>query len=304
MLISEQYVIHVTHKCNMKCLYCYENDKESTYTWDEIKYFIDNLIKHKTSDSFSIEFLGGEPVLAWNLIQLSYEYIETEFHNIVNVENYTITTNGTIINEHILNYLKDNQKIHFAISLDGHKWSNQLRVMKNNNNSYDTVMKTINTLQENDLDFGVHIVTHPFNIGFLEDSITHLYSKGIKSIGVGTVESTMTIDESFAESFIRRLNNISIKILEGELENLQIDLFNGVKPKEDVRSYIKDSNGKIMGESYGRSGNDISKQDDIYNINRYGEETGISNIIYNMRREVFLNHKKNTLVYDFKKRSN
>ena len=33
----ETYVIHVTKECNMNCLYCYEKDKTSTYTWEEVK---------------------------------------------------------------------------------------------------------------------------------------------------------------------------------------------------------------------------------------------------------------------------
>lgn len=303
-MAGEQYVIHVTHQCNMKCLYCYENDKTSSYTWNEVRNFIDNLIQYRTSDDFSIEFLGGEPVLAWDLIQKSYEYIESKYCRVVNVNNYTITTNGTIINEHILNYLKNNHKMHYAISLDGHKWANQLRIMKgSNNNSYDTVMETVRLLQENDLNVGVHIVVHPFNIGFLEDSIIHLYEKGIRSIGVGTIESTMKIDQAFADSFVKRLNNISLKVISGELKDLGIDLFGWVKPKEDVRSYIKDENGKIIGESYGRSGDDVSKKDELYKIERHDEETEISNRIFNMRREVYLNHRKNLMINQMRERS-
>lgn len=40
----ERYVIHTTKICNMNCTYCYEQDKTSTYTWDEIKGVLDGIV--------------------------------------------------------------------------------------------------------------------------------------------------------------------------------------------------------------------------------------------------------------------
>ena len=38
----------------------------------------------------------------------------------VNVTDYAITTNGTIVDEEIADYLSKNKKIRFAASMDGH----------------------------------------------------------------------------------------------------------------------------------------------------------------------------------------
>ena len=98
----ETYVIHVTKQCNMQCKYCYEEDKTSIYSWDEIKKFIDILVS-KSPDQFIVEFLGGEPLLAWDLIRQAYEYLES-FPN-KQIESYALTTNGTILTDEILDYL-------------------------------------------------------------------------------------------------------------------------------------------------------------------------------------------------------
>lgn len=292
----EGYVVHVTKQCNMKCLYCYEEDKTSIYTWDDVKKFIDDLVAYRTADRFTIEFLGGEPMLAWDLIEKAYEYIEIEYNNVVNVETYTITTNGTILDEKIANYLKNNEKFRFAISMEGTKWANQLRIMKKtNDNSYDVVMENIDMLQQYGINYNIHMVTHPYNIAFLEESIEHLYSKGIRSIGVGTIESTMIIDDSYCEEFIRQLDAVSKRIVSGEFKNLGISLFDEIKPREDIRSYIRGKDGKIIGESYGRSGNDVSKHDEIYTIYRHDKETETSRMIYHIRQAVYHNHQKNLL---------
>lgn len=289
---NEIYVLHVTKKCNMKCLYCYENDKTSEYSWDEIKSFIDDMINYRTNDQFTIEFLGGEPMLEWNHIQKSYEYIETNFPYL-NVD-YIITTNGTIMNDHIIRYLQDNKKIQISISLDGHKWSNQLRVKKNNENSYDEVVSNIGLLIENNINPSVHITTHNYNVAFLNESIFHLYKDlSIKHIGVGTIESTIEIDNLYCEEFLKQLDQVSKRIVDDDIEDLKIDLFEGIKPKEDIRTYIRDETGKVIGESYGRSGDDISNKNELYNINKSQNDTYKSNLIYSIRKRAFLNHQLN-----------
>ena len=47
-------------------------------------------------------------------------------------------------------------------------------------------------------------------------------------------------------------------MVNGNYPGLSISLFNWVKPYEDVRTYIKDESGKTIGESYGRSGEDVT----------------------------------------------
>jgi len=94
----ETYVVHVTKQCNCRCVYCYEKDKYSTYTWEEVKELIDNIVKYNRR--FNIEFLGGEPLLAFDLIKKSVDYLESM--NDIEVEQYVITTNGTILTDEMI----------------------------------------------------------------------------------------------------------------------------------------------------------------------------------------------------------
>lgn len=287
----ERYVIHITKQCNCDCLYCYEDDKTSIYTWQEIKELIDNIIKYRTNDTFSIEFLGGEPMLRWDLVKQAYEYLESL--GVVNVEDYCITTNGTIMNEEIADYLSKNTKLRFAVSMDGSKWANQLRVFKESRvNTYDTVMQNIKYLIEVGVDASIHMVTHLYNVGFLAHSIDTLYKQGITNIGIGTIEKTMTIDENYCNRFIKELSIVSDKIISGEYKNLKIAELEYVKPYEDVRSYIKDpATGKVVAESYGRSGDDITMTATEYDVNRCDFKTDVSEMIYYIRKTVYDNHQ-------------
>lgn len=286
----EIYVVHVTKECNCDCLYCYEQDKTSQYTWEEIKELIDKIIENRTSDEFGIEFLGGEPMLRWNLIKKSYEHLEGIKG--INVIDYVITTNGTIINEEIANYLSKNKKIKFAVSMDGHKWANQLRVFKDSRkNTYDKVMGNIKYLKKYGVESSIHMVTHPYNVAFISESIDHLYKQGIKFIDVGTVESSITIDKDYCDRFVYELGIVSEKIADGVYSDLHIGLFKWLKPYSDVRSYIKDPiTGKTIAESYGRSGKDITNTND-YEVVRCTNKDEISELIYYIRKKVYNNHQ-------------
>lgn len=287
----ERYVIHVTKECNMSCLYCYEKDKISKYTWDEVKNLIDKIVEYRTNDTFGIEFLGGEPVLRWDLIKLAYEYLESIPE--IDVQDYVITTNGTIANEEIADYLSKNKKLTWAVSLDGHLHANQLRVFKGSNkNSYDKVIENINKLKEFGVESSIHITSHSYNVGYLSDSIEHLYKNGIKLIDIGTVENTMRIDKEYCDRFIKELDIISPKIVDGILPDLDIGLFEWLKPYEDVRTYIKDiETGKTIAESYGRSGNDITNSED-YKVIKCEQKNEMSEMIYYIRKTVYDNHQK------------
>jgi sulfatase maturation enzyme AslB (radical SAM superfamily) len=187
-----------------------------------VKDLIDNITKY--NKKFAIEYLGGEPLLAFDLVKKATEYLET-LHDI-EVYDYIITTNGTVLNDEIIKWLKVNPKVKWHASLDGNKFMNQLRVYKNTKiNTHDDVIKNC-TILLNEIGsdrVGVHMVTHPYNIAQLSTGINHLYNKGIQNIGVGTIESTMTIDENYCiiylllcyiifSSSVTFCNNLSIFI--------------------------------------------------------------------------------------------
>lgn len=292
-MVNETYVLHVTKLCNCDCAYCYEKDKTSTYTWEEVKDTLNNIIEYRTSDTFGIEFLGGEPMLAWDYIKNTIHYIKDNFPNL-NVR-FTITTNGTIVNDELIDYL-NNYPLQFAISLDGHEFANMLRMFKSNYyNTYKTVMENIKFLQDKGYNPDIHITSHPYNIAYLKDSIVHLYEKGLRNIDVGTVEGVMKIDNLYCDRFIKELDEVSELICNGTLKDLEIGIFNWVKPKEDVRTYVKDREGKVIAESYGRSGEDFTykyPESEGYTVIRCDNTTEIAKMIYFIRSTVYKNHHK------------
>jgi len=291
----ETYVLHITKECNMNCKYCYETDKTSTYSWEELKIILDNIIKH--NNHFNLEFLGGEPCLRIDLIRKTVEYLSSvkSPKNVI-VERFYITTNGTYINDDLIKLMQEYQNITYAFSMDGTPIMNSMRIMKTGYNSHDIVIENAKKLLDI---FGPerisnHMVTHPFNIGYFNDGIDHFYNVGIRHFGIGTVESTMTIDDDYCNTFIEQHRILSDRIKNGELKGIHIGLFESIKPKTDSRHYIKDKDGKTLLETYGRKEDDI-KDSAEYKTSASGSPLGDK--IYKLREAVYNYH--NGTVYDY-----
>jgi len=289
--MEETYVLHITKECNLNCTYCYEKDKTSTYTWDEIRILLDNITLH--NKDFTLEFLGGEPCLRIDLIEMVVKYLNGM--DGLNV-GYVITTNGTIINDKLIQLLQNNPyALHWAASIDGHQFGNFMRVDKQGKNSYDRVIQNFHTLY-NELNgdryqqLSCHLVSHPYNIGYLYEGIVNLYHQGFRRFGIGTIESTIIIDEMYCNEFILQLKTLSDTIHNSDLlEGISIDLFNYVKPRSDRRFYIKDKTGKTILETYGRVDNDIK---DTPQYKADPSTSNISDMICDIREAVYNYHNR------------
>ena len=132
----ETYVLHVTKECNLSCVYCYEKDKTSVYTWEEIKKLLDDIVSF--NKHFNLEFLGGEPCLRIDLIEKTVYYLKS-MKDVV-VDSFMITTNGTVINQNLINLLKNNIDVNWTASIDGNEFMNFMRIDKSGKNSYSKVV--------------------------------------------------------------------------------------------------------------------------------------------------------------------
>jgi len=153
-----QLILIVTNNCNLRCEYCVYSDKypkdigysKLNMDFNTAKLAIDSFFelnkerkKRGLNKDIHISFYGGEPLLNFDLIKKSIGYAkrinpETKFY---------ITTNGTIMNDEIADFLANNN-IFITFSLDGYKENHDRnRVFVNNKKSFDMVVSNIKKLQ-------------------------------------------------------------------------------------------------------------------------------------------------------------
>ncbi len=150
-----ELILELTTACNLRCKYCiYSNnydDKRShgndNMTWETAKKSIDlylNYIKegYKMNPNrvATFSFYGGEPLLNYKILKDSVDYINENYDK----EKFiTFTTNGTLLDEDIINYIIDNDIVP-VFSLDGNsKEHNRNRVFKDDVGSFDVVYNNI-----------------------------------------------------------------------------------------------------------------------------------------------------------------
>jgi uncharacterized protein len=97
-------------------------------------------MKKIKSNKFNITFFGGEPLLRFDEIKMAVEYIKEKENQLGFKAIYDITTNGTLLNEEICDFLIENDFI-LKLSLDGDKDSNDKnRKTVNNKSAYEMFM--------------------------------------------------------------------------------------------------------------------------------------------------------------------
>lgn len=202
--------IWVTEKCNLNCTYCYEGGKRSLNMTEEV---VENTISfiHENMDSNGynlINFHGGEPLIAIETILK----IVSACNNIGGF-NYSLTTNGTLLSEPVLDKLKDN-RIFISLSLDGTKKVHDLNRKKHDGTgTYDIVVNSMKLLQEREIPVRVRMTVTPETVLELYDSVMNIVQLNAKNI--------VAMIDIYDNSWTNQL----IDVLKEQLIRTHIELF-------------------------------------------------------------------------------
>ena len=150
----QKLTLQITQNCNLRCSYCAYSGKYNQRTHNQNSMSVETLQKSidfvmKRSDGverLNIGFYGGEPLLEFQKIRKAIGYIKEKYAG--RKVDYSITTNGTIVNDEILTFFIEND-FNIMISLDGPKeMHNRNRVFENGVGSFDKVMDNLRYVKE------------------------------------------------------------------------------------------------------------------------------------------------------------
>lgn len=243
----------VTNDCNYRCKYCYVSKHKrymSTEICNDIFHFCSDIIdESKKDEMIKIGFHGGEPLLNFDIVKLIYHHFENQYPKRVH---YHITTNGSVINTEILNFLL-NDNIELCISLDGTKHSNDVNRKSLDNDSVQD--KVLNFLKE------IHVVNKPTKIRMtvnstnapnLFDNFKYIYNLGYKIIVFAPDESDCWTKETlniYKEQLILLLNYLKqcdTCLYTKYIETIKTYYFNKIQPcNGGIGKYHIDTDGLI-----------------------------------------------------------
>lgn len=152
-----QLTLKVTEQCNMRCEYCiysehYPDTKfysDVYMEWETAKKAVDDFLSNfhytwtrNTAKKPVIAFYGGEPLLGFEIIKKTVEYVNSNYKQYS--FNFSITTNGLLlINKEIADFLKENE-FWIVVSIDGTKSNHdRYRVTRSGAPTYDCLIDII-----------------------------------------------------------------------------------------------------------------------------------------------------------------
>ena len=139
-------MLNVAQACNLACTYCYGGEGEygncSLMTVENARAAVDWLMVHSEGlKRIWISFFGGEPLLNLPVMKAVVAYARAEGSKQGKEVNFTVTTNGTLLTEEIVLYLKDN-RVGLHISYDGELQDRQ-RPFKDGRGSAEIVLQAL-----------------------------------------------------------------------------------------------------------------------------------------------------------------
>lgn len=94
-----------TLDCNFSCAYCFENNKRHVYmSGATIDKLIEFIKKHNSIKSLSICWYGGEPLLAFDVMNKFMDKLRNEIK--LPILSHVIITNGYHLNEDVIDFVR------------------------------------------------------------------------------------------------------------------------------------------------------------------------------------------------------
>ena len=186
--------LHISHDCNLRCKYCFAGTgnfggKRMNMPKEVGIKAIDFLVSQSGNrKNLEVDFFGGEPLLNFDTVKAIVEYgrsIEEKYNKHFN---FTITTNGVLLNDDIKEYINKHMG-NVVLSIDGRKETNdRMRYRIDGTGSYDTILPKFKDMAES-RGQDKYYVRGTFtreNLDFSKD-VLHLADEGFKQVSVEPV---------------------------------------------------------------------------------------------------------------------
>lgn len=224
--------LNIINQCNLDCSYCYATGgsydnpgaKMSLDTAQRsVDLVIDSVVKNG-GNSMTIGFFGGEPMLAIDLIKKVVSYVKSTVPSGITVK-YLITTNGTLITNDHIDFMKDNN-FQVMLSLDGDKEvHDRNRHYPGGRGSYEETVNALEMLLGN-VSVTTRITLSDTNHA-IDRAVKHILSLGVSRI---TYALDYKIGDDAFQSFMGSLERLFVFCQESILDGNYFDITNITEP--------------------------------------------------------------------------
>lgn len=228
-----------------------------------------NFFLPRMPKSCDLYFLGGEPLLNFDLIRKIVEYVEKKNLELKKKCQYNISTNGSLITPEILNFFN---QYHFTVELSFDGLAQEKARKKGSFQQLIPIIKKL--LKQPDIKLLVNSVFSPRTVEYLAESIQYVLDLGVPHVSLG-----LALD--------RRWNRATIKKFENEFKQLMKLLLNHFQKTGNLPlHFFPDLSKKgIWGCSAARSQITVTAEGEIWGCALF--------------YEYFKNHKNSDIFQDY-----
>lgn len=177
------FTLLLTNDCTASCSYCYQIKGHNHLGLSTIKKAVDFFFPFFAQD-LTITFYGGEPLLDFNNIQETVDYvtIKNKIHKIK--IRYSLTTNGDLLNEDILQFLNKHE---FSVLLSFDGFAQEVCRKKGSFLHLNSLLKKITIYP------GISLETNSVftakTVGYLSSSIRYIVESKVPDATISTSHS-------------------------------------------------------------------------------------------------------------------
>lgn len=194
--IIKEFTFQVTEDCPLRCTYCYQPVKLKHYMdFETAKKAVDLLFSQALDPDFMFsyektlgvvfEFIGGEPLLAIDVIKQIIDYIEFKLLSLnspwLYFHKYSFSSNGVLYFDQKFQELirTHGDLISVAITVDGNKeLHDSCRVFPDGSGSYDLAIKAALDQKERFGNTATKITIAPDNVDKLSGAVLNMFNLG------------------------------------------------------------------------------------------------------------------------------
>ncbi len=222
----------VSAACNLRCRYCYQNRRTSQrMSWAVLRTAIDYVLGGAAARR-SVLFTGGEPLLAFPLIEKAVAYVERRAPSGRPVT-YDLTTNGTLVRRPHLAFFAE-KGFTLQLSFDGVPEAQAVR----GRGTFARLDSLLDLIRSTEPDFytrslRVSVTVNREALRWLADSVDYLLAKGVRDVSLTpdlrpiqwTASDVKTLDRQFGRIFAsslrryRRTGDVPLLLFRKNLDN-------------------------------------------------------------------------------------
>ena len=230
--------------CNMNCMYCFYLEKSSLYPQYKVHRMKDATLEKMISsymeapqDCYTFGWQGGEPTLMGLEFFKKVVELQKRYGKAGSIISNGLQTNATLIDDDFARYFSE-YKFLLGVSLDGPQYiHDHYRKFTGGKGTFDRVMKGIEILRKNNVEFNILVLVNDFNVNkavevyrFLVDSgfYFHQYipcvefdnQGALKPFSINGEKWGSFLVELFNQWYPRDLYKVSIRFFDSILNHI------------------------------------------------------------------------------------